>query len=63
MNWKEKHRVPEVTEWIAGIKEMRYPLRCHNCYLFPTVLIRCGASTDDQRIIRRWCPFCRIEEI
>lgn len=56
MNWKTNHRVPEVTEWICGIKDQWYPMRCFNCHAFPTVLVKFD------KIMRRVCSFCRIEE-
>lgn len=56
MNWKINHRVPEVTEWTLGIGTQYYPQRCHNCYSFPTVLVK---FSDVQR---RSCAFCKTEE-
>jgi len=55
MNWRENHRVPEVTEWIMGLKESWYPLRCPNCYSFPMLLVK---FHDVQR---RECLFCKVQ--
>ena len=56
MNWKANHRVPESTEWILGIKESVYPLRCSVCWGFPMILIRVWND------YKRACIFCRAEE-
>jgi hypothetical protein len=67
VNWKENHRVPEVTEWIQGLTASFYPHRCRNCWRFPTVGIKVtggwvvnGQYTNS--IIRQWCPFCGAED-
>ena len=57
MNWKRGHRVPESTEWILGIGTQFYPTRCHNCYSFPSVLVK---WPDVQR---RECIFCKVQEV
>ena len=57
MNWRQGHRSPEVPEWICGIGIQMYPLRCGNCYSFPTVLVK---FFDVQR---RECVWCKVQEV
>lgn len=57
MDWRKNHRWPEIPEWIFGLKESVYPLRCHNCYSFPVVLVQ---YHDVKRLS---CLFCKSEEV
>lgn len=66
---KYRHNMRDLEDpkWIKGLQAMRYPIRCRNCYNFPTVLIKVfGGWVVDGKyaewIGRRWCPFCGVEE-